>query len=47
MEELVNSTVCRGELQQALKVGGHLGDDHGGYVQYFEQLADVTVKKVE
>lgn len=32
------------ELQQALKVGGHMDDDHGGYVQYFEQLAGVVVK---
>lgn len=32
------------EIQQALKVGGHLNDDHGGYVQYFEQLAGVVVK---
>ena len=34
------------EIQQALKVGGHMGDDHGGYVQYFEQLA-VVVKSDE
>lgn len=32
------------EIQQALKVGGHMGDDHSGYVQYFEQLAGVTVR---
>ena len=32
------------EVQQALKVGGHMDDDHGGYVQFFEQLADVIVK---
>ena len=32
------------EIQQALKVGGHMDDDHGGYVQYFEQLAGVEVK---
>lgn len=32
------------EIQQALKVGGHMGDDHSGYVQYFEQLAGVTVQ---
>lgn len=32
------------EVQQALKVGGHMDDDHGGYVQYFEQLAGVEVK---
>ena len=24
---------------------GHMGDDHGGIVQYFEALADVTVSK--
>lgn len=35
------------EIQQALKVGGHMDDDHAGYVQYFEQLADVTVKRQE
>lgn len=32
------------EIQQALKVAGHIEDDHAGYVQYFEKLADVTVK---
>ncbi len=35
------------EIQQALKVGGHMDDDHGGYVQYFEQLAGVIVKSDE
>lgn len=35
------------EIQQALKVSGHMGDDHGGYVQYFEQLAGVVVKSDE
>ena len=35
------------EIQQALKVGGHMDDDHAGYVQYFEQLADVIVKSDE
>lgn len=35
------------EVQQALKVGGHMDDDHSGYVQYFEQLADVEVKSLE
>ena len=35
------------EIQQALKVGGHMDDDHAGYVQYFEQLADVVVKSDE
>jgi 2-hydroxy-3-oxopropionate reductase len=33
------------EILQALKVSGHMDDDHAGYVQFFEQLADVTVKK--
>ena len=32
------------EIQQALKVSGHMNDDHSGYVQYFEQLAGVEVK---
>ena len=32
------------EIQQALKIGGHLGDDHSGYIQYFEQLAGVEVR---
>ena len=32
------------EIMQALKVGGHMNDDHGGIIQYFEQLADVVVK---
>ena len=35
------------EVQQALKVSGHMDDDHGGYVQYFEQLAGVEVKSDE
>lgn len=35
------------EVQQALKVGGHMDDDHGGYVQYFEQLAGVEVRSSE
>lgn len=35
------------EIQQALKVSGHMNDDHGGYVQYFEQLAGVIVKSDE
>ena len=35
------------EIQQALKVSGHMEDDHAGYVQYFEQLADVVVKSDE
>lgn len=32
------------EIQQALKVSGHMDDDHSGYVQYFEQLAGIVVK---
>jgi len=35
------------EIQQALKVSGHFNDDHGGYVQYFEQLADCKVERVK
>ena len=34
-------------IQQAVKVSGHMEDDHSGYVQYFEQLADVVVKSDE
>ncbi len=33
------------EILQSLKVHGHMGDDHGGIVQYFEQLADVIVEE--
>lgn len=33
------------EIMQALKVGGHMDEDHGGIVQYFENLADVKVEK--
>lgn len=33
------------EILQALKVSGHMNDDHGGIVQYFEQLAQVVVEK--
>ncbi len=33
------------EILQSLKVHGHMDEDHGGIVQYFEQLADVVVKK--
>lgn len=35
------------EIQQALKVSGHMEDDHAGYVQYFEQLAGFTVRSDE
>ena len=34
------------EILQALKVGGHMNDDHCGIVQYFEQLAGDQEKKV-
>ena len=33
------------EILQSLKIHGHMEDDHGGIVQYFEALADVVVKK--
>ena len=33
------------EIMQALKVHGHMGDDHAGIVQYFETLADIKVEK--
>lgn len=33
------------EILQAMKIHGHMDDDHGGIVQYFEKLADVEVKK--
>ena len=35
------------EILQTLKIHGHMNDDHGGIVQYFEKLADVEVKKTE
>lgn len=35
------------EILQSMKVHGHMDDDHGGIVQYFEKLADVEVKKPE
>ena len=35
------------EVMQALKVDGHLEDDHSGIVQYFEKLAQVQVHKLE
>ena len=31
------------EILQALKVSGHMNDDHSGIVQYFEKLAGVKV----
>lgn len=33
------------EIMQALKVDGHMNDDHGGIVQYFERLAGVEVRR--
>lgn len=33
------------ELMQALKVDGKGGDDHGGIIQLYEKLAQVTVRK--
>ncbi len=33
------------EIMQALKVDGHMDEDHGGIIQYFEKLAHVTVRK--
>ena len=33
------------EILQAMKIHGHLGDDHGGIVQYFEALADIKVER--
>lgn len=35
------------EILQSLKVHGHMEDDHGGIVRYFEALADVEVKKAD
>ena len=35
------------EILQSLKIHGHMDDDHGGIVQYFEALADVQVKKFD
>ncbi|MDR2931614.1 MAG: NAD-binding protein, partial [Oscillospiraceae bacterium] len=32
------------EILQALADSGHMDDDHGGIVQYFESLAGVEVK---
>lgn len=35
------------EILQTLKIHGHMGDDHGGIVQYFEMLAGIEVKKFD
>lgn len=32
------------EILQALKVHGHMEDDHGGIAQYFEELAGIQIK---
>ena len=33
------------EIMQALKVDGKAGDDHGGIIQFYEQLAKVKVRR--
>ena len=33
------------ETMQALKVGGHARDDHGGIIQFYEKLAKIEVRK--
>ena len=33
------------EIMQYLSAHGHLMDDHGGIVQYFEDLAGVQVRE--
>lgn len=33
------------EIMQALKAGGHQGDDHGGIIQFYEKLAGIKVRK--
>lgn len=35
------------EILQTLKIHGHMDEDHGGIVQYFEALANVTVRGEE
>ena len=35
------------EVMQALKVDGHMQEDHSGIVQYFERLAGVVVRSDE
>jgi 2-hydroxy-3-oxopropionate reductase len=32
------------EIMQALKADGKAGDDHGGIIQFYEQLAKVQVR---
>ena len=33
------------EIMQTLKVKGHEKDDHGGIVQYYEEMADIKVRR--
>ena len=33
------------EIMQALKVDGKAGDDHGGIIQFYEDLAKVKVRR--
>lgn len=33
------------EIMQTLMASGHMNDDHGGIVQFFEKLANIEVKK--
>jgi 2-hydroxy-3-oxopropionate reductase len=33
------------EIMQALRVAGKEKDDHGGIIQFYEQLAQVSVRK--
>ena len=35
------------EILQTLKIHGHMNDDHGGIVQYFEMLAGCEVRRPE
>lgn len=35
------------EVQQALKAGGHLEEDHSAYIKYFEQLANTEIHSQE
>lgn len=35
------------EILQTLKIHGHMEEDHGGIVQYFEKLAGIEVKKFD
>ncbi len=35
------------EIMTALKAAGHLEDDHGGIVQYYETIASASVRPPE